>query len=259
MENIILGQNIDDVFDDLFVESNNITNNIVGLACKKSEKPKLSLSSKVRYTAGFSGSKVVLTEELSDKKVYKIASDLALAIDKNNPLEVKHIKAVYGYTEEFAKAKDFLNRACKEVWDVFENKNTVIKVPKEAMKVLGITNKPTLEFLLADSIKYYEKDNGNTTARIISSILNNPNLDYTIDDIFDYLKANYDEKRYHYNFETMKLLAEKTNNDLYRLGAITSDKEIMKKYYKSLSLRKKLKIIFSILFNVADEWITLKT
>lgn len=64
-----------------------------------------------------------------------------------------------------------MDKKCKEIWDVFEFKKIKLKIPHAAMKSLGITNQPTLEFLLGDSIHLFEKDNGNSTANIISSIL----------------------------------------------------------------------------------------
>ena len=250
MENILAGQNVNNVLDELFAENLNIANNIVKLAGKR---PDLRLSPKVRYVTHMNGGNVILNEELADSKVYQIASDLALAIDKNSSTDVKRIKLLYGDTKEFLAAKTFLNKLCKEVWDVTENKNKKMDVPKEAMKVLGITNKPSLDFLLEDCLKNFEKEDDDTTARIISSILENPNLDYTPEDIFDYLKINYEKKRYKYNFATIKVLAENTDYNLYRLGIITSDAKQMKKYYKSLPLSKKIKIFFSTLCQVAEE------
>jgi hypothetical protein len=256
MENIITGKNTIDVFDELFAENHSIANDIVNLTCKKTDRFKLS--SKVRYINELHSGNVVINDELADKKVYQIAYDLALAIDKNQPERVKYIKSLYGSTKEFAKAKDFLNNICKQVWDVYENKNVQMNVPKEAMKVLGISNKPALSILLDDSIEFFENDNSKNFAKVLSSVLNNPNLDYTAEDIFDYLKTNYIKKHSHYNFETIKFMAENMDNDLYKVGEITSDKEVMKKYFLSLSLSKKVKIIFSTMCKVAEEWITHK-
>lgn len=250
MGNITAGQNVNNVLDELFAENLNIANNIVKLVGKK---PKLKLSSKVRYVTHLNDGDVILNDELADSKVYKIASELALAIDKNNSSDVKRIKFLYADTDEFSAAKDFLNKLCKEVWDVIENKNKKMDVPKEAMKALGITNKPSLDFLLGDCLKNFERENDDTTAKIISSILENPNLDYTPNDIFEYLKTNYEKKRYKYNFATIKVLAENNGYNLYKLGIITSDGKQMKKYYKSLPLSKKIKIFFSTLCQVAEE------
>ncbi len=59
-------------------------------------------------------------------------------------------------------------------------------VPKNSMKTLGITNLPSLEFMLDESVRFYENDGGSTTVDIIRSILTNKNLDYTFEDIYEF-------------------------------------------------------------------------
>lgn len=249
MKNILTGQKDCHILDELFAENYNPLNGKFDLSAKSGSG---KLYSKVKYLKN-SGADITLNDELSDKTVYKIACELALAIDNNSTDEVKKIKVQYGNTKEFAKAKEFLNKECKQVWDVCENKTKKLKVPQNAMKTLGITNKPTLDFFLANSIKYFEKDGGKTTAKILSSVLNNPNLDYTFDDILEYLRANFNKKRSRYNFETIKFLAEQSDYNLYRVSAITSDRDLMKKIFKSLSPVQKVKVIFSTLVQVAEE------
>ena len=48
-------------------------------------------------------------------------------------------------------------KSAKEIWNVFENKNTLIKLPKEAMKAFRNYQSAVTEFLLGNSIRYYEK------------------------------------------------------------------------------------------------------
>ena len=86
---------------------------------------------------------------------------------------LKYLKNKYGAEKEFSSAKEYLNRKAKEVWDVFENRDKCISVPRNSMKALGITNLPSLEFMLGDSVKYFESDGGTTTVDIIRSILTN--------------------------------------------------------------------------------------
>ena len=102
-------------------------------------------------------------------------------------------------------------KSAKEIWNVFENKNTLIKLPKEAMKALGITNQPSLEFLLGNSIRYYEKDGGNTTSVTIYSILNNKNLDYTIEDVHKFLRTAAIKEKLNFNLNTVKYLITEQN------------------------------------------------
>ena len=179
---MLKGQIGTDVLDGVFSVKENISASLVDLSCKNKMKIK-TLSSQVQYLnraktyrTGISGicvGAVTINEDLSDKLTCQIATELAKAIDNNAVFEVKRIKQKYQDTKEFAPAKEFLNKKCKQIWDVFENKNTKMDVPYEAMKVLGISNQPSLDVLLADSLKYYEKDNGSTTVDIILKILSN--------------------------------------------------------------------------------------
>jgi hypothetical protein len=252
MENVLAGKRDSNVLDELFSGNLNAINSEISLSAKRNTEK--SLYSKVKYLERTGSSGFTLNNELSDKKVYKIACALALAIDKNSPVEIKHIKAEYGDTKEFAKAKDFLNKQCKIVWDVSTSKSKKMNVPYVALKTLGITNKPALSFYLNNSIAYFEKDNGSTTAKIISSVLSNPNLGYNENDIFEYLKSVYKQKRCHYNYETMNFMAQKLDYNLYKLSAITSDKSIMKKIFMNLPLLIKVKVIITTLIQVAKEW-----
>jgi hypothetical protein len=111
------------------------------------------------------------------------------------------------------------------------------------MRALGITNKPSLEYLLADSLKFYEKDDGSTTVDIIKSILENPNIDYSFDEIFDYLKNVYKKEKCQYNMVTVKYLAQKTNYDKKVLEQIGVDKIYLNKIFRTLSFNDKLKLI----------------
>lgn len=84
-----------------------------------------------------------LNDEMSSQKVRKIALMLAKAIDENSVEKIKELKKQYGHEREFATAKKFLDKKCKEIWDVFEFKKIKLKIPHAAMKSLGITNQPT--------------------------------------------------------------------------------------------------------------------
>ena len=237
MGNTNTAHNIYVSIDGLFSDKSDL----IGLTAKKSDKAKLL--STVRYIDNSNNGNVIINEELADKQVYEIACHLAAAIDKNSPVEVKRIKYECGETPEFAKAKEFLNKKCKQIWDVFENKNTQMNIPKEAMKALGITNKPSLESLLDDSIKFYEKDNGTITTDLISLILENKNLDYTFDEIFEYLKIKYSKEHCRYNFITVKYIAEKLNYDMEKISLLCMDIDLLKKIFNSLSVKEKIKYV----------------
>lgn len=193
---------------------------------------------------------VVLNEELSNKKVRYIAEELAAAIDSNCVWRIKELKKEYGYEEEFIEAKKFLNKKCKEVWNVYKTTDKILNVPQEAMRTLGITNQPDLETILGNSVRYYEKDGGNSTAGIINSILNNKNLDYTMKDIHQFLKNKYKTERCHYNFYTTRYLIVQhkyNNEELCDLGI---EKSTIEKVFQDLSLFEKCKFIFKNLKNV---------
>ena len=69
------------------------------------------------------------------------------------------------------------------------------------MKTLGITNLPSLEFMLDESVRFYENDGGSTTVDIIRSILTNKNLDYTFEDIYEFLLSAHKKYCCDYNLK----------------------------------------------------------
>lgn len=185
-----------------------------------------------------------VNSELPDKKAIYLAVKLAKAIDKNSPSEVKRLKAQYGSTKEFAYAKEFLNRKSKQVWDVFNSRNKKINVPRESLNTLGITNLPSLEFMLGDSLKFFEKDGSPTTVDIIRSILKNKNLNYTFNDIYDYLL--YAHKKYccEYNLKTVTYLITWLDCDVSKLSALGIDDKTIIKALEAFPLTTKLKYLF---------------
>ena len=241
MGNFTTRKNVYNSLNGLFADNCYADKEIIALNGKKPDRMKLS--SEVGYIKCSDCGKVVINDELTDKKVYEIAHRLAVAIDKNSVIEVKRIKCECGDPPEFAAAKDFLNKKCKQVWDVFANKNIEMNVPKAAMKALGITNKPSLEFLLDDSIKFYEKDNGSITTDLISLILENKNLDYTFDEIYEYLKTKHCKENCKYNFITVKYMAEKLSYDMEKVSSICVDIDLLKEIFESLSLKEKIKYV----------------
>lgn len=163
-----------------------------------------------------------------------IAQKLARAIDKNSPFEIKKLKKEYGNLKEFSDAKKFLNKKCKEVWNVYE---PIKNVPYAAMKALGITNEPELEFLLGSSIKYYEQDNSDTTSYIISSILKNKNLSYTMEKIHSYLKDKHIKNGCKYNLKTVEYLISEQNYNREQLEELGADTKIISQALKNLPLK----------------------
>lgn len=247
MGKILTGSTNCDIFNEIFAQNGNMIDCVVSIPNRKN-----SLASCVKYfdSVGNSSSEtsaicfgiknVLFNEELSGKKTREIALKLAKAIDKNSVEEVKLLKAEYGATKEFAVAKEFLNSKCKQIWDVFENKNIKIELPQAAMKALGITNKPDLEFLLADSLKFYEKDNGSTTVDIISSILCNKNLNYTFEDIYAFLKIYYTKNRCKYNLKTVSYLVYKLDYSKSKLSCLGIGDEIIKQVLKKMPVKDRL-------------------
>lgn len=185
------------------------------------------------YTDSFVG--FTTNVELANKKVRQIAQKLAKAIDENSAKNVKDLKAEYGQSSEFAKAQKLLNEKCKTVWNVFEI--TDEKVPYKAMKALGISNIPSLDFLLGNTIKYFEKDDCKTTSRTIESILNNKNLNYTIVDIHNYLVT----KKAKLNFNTVKYLIEQHKYNIKQLQELNVEKSLIKKALKDSTLNNSVK------------------
>ena len=248
MQKVLTAKSNCDIFDDIFAHYTNTQDCAVSIQHEKN-----SLVSCVKYfdsienlnieTSGqcFGVKKVIFNEELSDKNVREIALKLAQAVDKNSVDEIKLLKTEYGSTKEFAVAKSFLNRKCKQIWDVFENKNVELKLPYEAMKSLGITNRPDLEFLLLDSLKFYEKDNGSTTVDIIKSILDNKNLNYTFEEIYMFLKKYYNKNRCKYNLKTVSYLVYKLDFSKSELACLGIEEDIIKQVLTNMSIKDRLK------------------
>lgn len=182
-----------------------------------------------------------INDNLYDKLERAITQELALALDNNSVEKIKHLKKKYGHLKEFKSAKEFLNKKCKEIWNVYEN---VQKLPKEAMKCLGITNQPDLDFILGDSLKYYEKDNSDTTSYIISATLRNNNLSYTMDDIHKYMKEMSKKSKCRYNFKTVRYLISEQNYTKEQLADLGADKDTVETALKSLPLKYRLKFLF---------------
>ncbi len=191
---------------------------------------------------------IIINEELSNRKVREIAFELAQAIDENSVEKVKALKNKYGNEKEFATAKNFLNKKCKEVWDVFETKNKVIKAPYEAMKILGITNRPNLSFVLEDSLRYYEKNNNSTSANIISNILKNKNLSYSMEDIHNFLKKMHEKENINYNFKTVSYLISEQNYDREKLTQLGVNKQTLHLALNELTFTQKLRYTFKNVF-----------
>lgn len=176
-------------------------------------------------------------ENLYDNLERAITSELAQALDKNSIERIKYLKNKYGHLKEFKNAKEFLNIKCKEIWNVYDE---IKNLPKEAMKCLGITNQPDLDFILNDSLKYYEKDNSDTTSYIISSTLKNKNLSYTMDDIHKYLKKSNCK----FNYKTVQYLIKEQNYTKEKLSDLGVEKDTLNLALKSLPLKYKLKYLF---------------
>ena len=253
MEKILTGQNNCDIFDEILSTNESIINGVIDFNNKKSMSK--TLLSCVKYmdnascdnnTLGisFGFNHIGFNEELSNAKVRYLAAKLACAIDSDSVEEIRRIKKEYGNTAEFSKAKDFLNKKCKEIWNVFDSKDKSLKLPYKAMKTLGITNQPTLEFLFENSLKYYEKDNGTTTVDIINSILDNKNIDYTFTEIVDYLKKQHKNNRIKYNFKTTEYLIRKMDFDEEKIIDLGIEKSVLSHVFKNLSVVEKLKYLF---------------
>jgi hypothetical protein len=215
-------------FGDVWLQDNNLQN--------------YSLASCVKYFFLNSNNELCLNYELSNKLTAKITFELAKAIDKNSVLEIKYLKQKYINTKEFLWAKNYLDKKCKEVWCVFEKNISQIKVPKEAMKALGITNQPPLDFLLADSLNYFEKDNGSTTVDIISSILKNEKINYSFNDIYLYLIKN----KTHYNMKTLSYLCEKLEYNQQKLTPLGISKQDVMSVWNNLPLKNKIKSLIKV-------------
>lgn len=227
---------------------------VIDFSVKKYFRPK-TLSDAVEYFCKvnniendltgiyFGFDEVVLNPELSNAQVRHIAQELAAAIDSNSVLKIKDLKNRYGQKKEFAEAKNFLDKKCKEVWDVFDSKNSELKPPYEAMKSLGITNQPDIDFLLGNSVRFYEKDGGHTTCDIISSILNNKYLSYSMDDIHRYLKILFEKENCKYNLKTISYLISEQNYGEIQLKELGIGKDDIRKTFGTLTINSMSKYI----------------
>lgn len=187
---------------------------------------------------------VSFEEELYDKLTFDLIVKLAKAVDTNNVIKIRQLKVQYGNTKEFANAKDFLNDKCKKVWNVLDSKNIQLKVPHDAMKTLGISNQPTLDFLLKNSIEFLEKDSASTTVKIINSILENKNIKYDIEDTYSYLKTMYKQKSYKYNLITLTYMLKKLGYDKSKIIELGANKQLLKNAFKRLNFVEKVKYIY---------------
>lgn len=179
-------------------------------------------------------------ENLYNKLERQITQKLAIAIDNNDTDKIRTLKKKYGNLEEFKSAKNYLNKKCKEIWNVYE---PIKSLPKEAMKCLGITNQPDLDFIFENSLKFFEKDDSETTSYIISSTLKNPNLNYDINDIHKYLKEKNIKSKCKYNFKTVKYLIKEHNYNKDQLNDLGVEINVLKKALEGLPFRYKLKML----------------
>jgi len=201
----------------------------------------LNYIEKINPYAGYNFGILQIEESLRNESLRNLIFELARAIDANSEMEVKRLKVKYGDTKDFAQAKMFLDRKCKEIWNVFDHKNDELKLPKRAMKVLGISNQPSLDFLFEDSLKYFEKENSTTTVDIIKSVLNNKNMDYSFEDILKYLKTMHKKRIFDYNLHTVRFLARRLNFDKNKLNYLGIKAEQIGSIFKTLSISEKLK------------------
>ncbi len=225
-----------DFVDDIFLQNEKIAN-VIDFHTKKIKSTGLTACvSQFNLKSG----NLLLNDELSNRKVYNIALKLAKAIDRNSSNDIKFLKNQYGSTKEFALAKDFLNRKCKQIWDVFEKNFETENVPYEAMKTLGISNKQPIDFYLENFLKYFEKDGGTTTVDIINSLIKNPYSGYKFEDICEFFKSN--KGKYSFNQNTITYLAKKLNYNRKELLKLGIEKSDLRVFYKNLPLLKKIQI-----------------
>lgn len=192
----------------------------------------------------FGFSNVAINEELFNRKVRQIALELADAVDKNSVEKVRELKEKYGKDKEFVVAKNFLNKKCKDIWDIFDSKGKILNAPHKAMKILGITNIPSLDFLLGNALRYYEKNETETTSLILSKILKSKNLSYSLNDIHEFLKTMSKKEKIHYNFKTVMYLIEEQNYNNLKLSELGISPSVIKKALKNLSIKVRLKYYF---------------
>ena len=238
MEKVLTGKDCD-ICDEMFSVCENISNGLV-----KSDKPTKSLALSLNSFKTNPFGVLILDCDLPDRKAMNIALKLAYAIDRDSVNDIRYLKSKYGSEKEFISAKEYLNRKAKQVWDVFENRNKKINVPQKSMKALGITNLPSLSFMLDESVKYYEKDGGSTTVDIIRSILTNKNLSYTFDDIYEYLFSAHKKYCVEYNLKTVTYLIQWLDCDVKKLSALGIEDKTIKMALESFSFKAKLKYLF---------------
>lgn len=210
----------------------------------------LSYIEKINPYANSSLALLQIEENFRSEKLRSLIFELAKAIDTNSISEIKRLKSIHGNTTEFAQAKSFLDKKCKEVWNVFNNKKSKLKIPVEAMKTLGISNQPTLDFLFENSLKYFEKENSTTTADIIKSTLSNDNINYTYDDIAYYLKSSHQKCIFEYNLNTVKFLAIYTNFNRAKLDFLEINEQQIKGIFKSLTIEEKFDCLLKYFLNI---------
>lgn len=239
MEKVLAAQKDCDIFDEIFSNQENVS-----CAFVQNNKPTASLAASVSSFRTNPFGVLVLDCDLPDKKAMEIAVKLAKAIDKDSVNDIKYLKSKYGAEKEFKAAKEYLNRKAKEVWDVFENRNKKITVPKNSMKTLGITNLPSLEFMLSESVRFYENDGGSTTVDIIRSILTNKNLDYTFEDIYEFLLSAHKKYCCDYNLKTVTYLISWLDCDVKKLSALGIEKRTIMMALEEFPFMTKLKYLF---------------
>lgn len=237
MEKVLTAKDCD-ICDEIFSICENTSN---GLA--KSEKNTKSLASSVNSFKTNPFGVLILDCDLPDRKAMDIALKLAYAIDRDSVNDIKYLKSKYGAEKEFVSAKEYLNKKAKQVWDVFENRNKKINVPTKSMKALGITNLPSLAFMLDESVKYYEKDGSSTTVDIIRSILTNKNLNYTFDEIFEYLISAHKKYCVEYNLKTVTYLIQWVDCDVKKLSKLGIDDKTIMRALEEFPLKAKLKYL----------------
>jgi hypothetical protein len=235
----------ENIFDSNFSETENFGGFVFEF--KSNKKTNSSLISCVNSFYMSKDFGWIFNNEFSNKKALKIALQLASAIDKNSPKEIQELKLKFGDSKEFAQAKNFLNKQCKQVWNI-DNSNKTL--PKEAMKALGITNKPSLEFFFEDSLKLYEKENGSTTVEIIKMILKNKNLEYSFEDICKFLKLYSNKNNYKLNDITATYLLKEFDYNKSKLLEFNISEEQLKNIIKTFPILTQIKIFLKNSFNI---------
>ena len=165
-----------------------------------------------------------------------MAQELANAINSNSSEQIRELKSKYANSKEFLKAKKFLDDKCKQTWNVFSS--NPFKLPKEAMKTLGITNQPSLDFLLGDSLRYFEKSGGDMTVKIIKNILNNKNLNYTTEDLHKFIQTLCKNQAIKLNKNTIYYLITEQKYDKQKLHELGIDE---KQALNGINLTEKIK------------------